>query len=125
MESTPKPTILVESISPSFRIYHCNYEVISGAGCQVSRGDTLTENGDPIPVLLEELLKTRGVEVAVGRPFGIGIHKAFAFAWPPIEERVVAILQWMGDNLPVELAEVDMSNLATTQSEEVQVETPA
>jgi hypothetical protein len=38
---------------------------------------------------------------------------------------VASILQWMCDNLPVALAEVDMSSVATAQpSAEAEVETP-
>ena len=96
MKPKPTPTILVESITDSFRIFHANFEVMSGAGCQVSRGEMLTENGDPVPVLLEEVLKIPGVETAVGRPYGVGVHKAFGFAWGPIEKRVASILEWMG-----------------------------
>lgn len=124
MESKPKPTIIVESVTDSFRIFHANFEVMSGAGCQVSRGEMLTDDGEPVPVLLEEVLKIPGVETTVGRPYGVGVHKAFAFAWGPIEKRVASILQWIGDNLPVELAEVDMSSVRSIQPEEAQVETP-
>ncbi len=117
--------ILVESVTDSFRILHANFEVISGAGCQVGRGETVTETGDPVPVLLAEVLKVPGVETVVGRPYGVGVHKAFAFAWGPIETRVASILQWMGDNLPVELAEVDMSSVASTQpSGDFHIKTP-
>jgi hypothetical protein len=118
MRPKPTPTIIVESVTDSFRIFHANFEVISGAGCQVGRGETVTENSEPIPALLEEVLKVPGVETVIGRPYGVGVHKAFAFAWGPIEERVASILQWMGDNLPVELAEVDMSSVASTQAPE-------
>lgn len=125
MKPQPTPTIIAESVTDSFRIFHANFEVLSGAGCQVSRGETLTENGDPVPVLMGEVLKVPGVETVVGRPYGIGVHKAFAFAWGPIEERVTLILQWMGENLPVELAEVDTSSVASAQpTEEAQVEAP-
>ena len=115
MRSKPTATIIVEFVSGSFRIFHTNFELTSGAGCQVSRGENVTENGEAIPVLAEEVLKIPGVETVVGRPYGIGVHKAFAFAWEPIVERVASILQWMGDNLPVALAEVDMSSVATAQ----------
>ena len=111
MRRKPRPTILVESVTGSFRIFHANFEVMSGGGCQVSRGETVTENGEPVPVLLEEVLKVPGVETVVGRPYGVGVHKAFAYAWEPIQARVASILQWMGDNLPVELAEVDMTSV--------------
>ena len=121
MNPMPTTTILVESVTDSFRIFHANFEVMSGAGCQVSRGETLTETGDPIPVLLEEILKIPGVETAVGRPYGVGVHKAFAFAWAPIEKQVASILRWMGDNLPIELAEVDMSSVRSTQPEEERI----
>src|ERR1035438_2241898 len=109
MKPKPMPIVLVESVSESFRIFHVNFEVLSGAGCQVGRGETVSEDGAPIPVLIEEVLKVPGVETVVGRPYGIGIHKAFAFAWGPIDVSVTSILEWMGDNLPVELAEVDWS----------------
>ena len=122
----PTPAIIVESVSDSFRIFHANFEVLSGMGCQVSRGETVTENGESIPVVLEEVLKVAGVETVVGRPYGVGVHKALAFAWEPIERRVVSMLEWMGDNLPVELAEVDMSSVASAQpSIQTQVETSA
>ena len=125
MKPKPTPTILVESVTDSFRIFHANFEVMSGAGCQVSRGEMLTENGDPVPVLLEEVLKVPGVETVVGRPYGVGVHKAFAFAWGPIEERVASILRWMGDNLPFELAEADAGDAVSMQSpNEVRIETP-
>jgi hypothetical protein len=109
---SPTPVVIVESVSPSFRILHTNFEVIAGAGCQVSRGESVTDSGDPVPVVLAEVLGIPGVETVVGRPYGIGVHKAFAFAWGPIEQRVVSLLEWMGENLPVALAEVDLSNAA-------------
>jgi len=125
MKPKPRPTILVESVTDSFRIFHANFEVLSGAGCQVSRGETAAENGEPIPVLLEEVLRVPGVETVVGRPYGVGVHKAFAFAWEPIGERVASVLQWMGDNLPVELAEVDMSGVPAEHApSQGPVETP-
>ena len=114
----------MESVTDSFWIFHTNFEVMSGAGCQVQRSETFTENGEPVPVLLEEVLKVPGVETAVGRPYGVGVHKASAFAWRPIEERVASSLQWVGDNLPVELAEVDTSSVVATQPEKVRGETP-
>jgi len=36
---------------------------------------------------------------------GVGVHKAYAFGWEPIEARVSSVLRWMGENLPVVLAE--------------------
>jgi len=110
----PKPTVVVESVTPSFRIFHSNFEVTTGSGCQVSRGETATENGEPVPVILEEILKIPGIETVVARPYGIGVHKAYAFAWEPIHVRVLALIQWVGENLPVDLAEVDMDNLAAS-----------
>jgi hypothetical protein len=75
---------------------------------------------------VEEVLRVRGVETVVGRPYCVGVHKAFAFAWGPIDASVTSILQWMGDNLPVELAEVDWSHAVTTETTEAaRVETPA
>ena len=98
---------------------------MSGSGCQVSRGETTTENGEGLPIVIEEALKIPGVETAVGRPYGIGVHKAFVYAWEPIEERMTSLLWWMGENLPVELSEVDMSSVASLQpQEEVPVEAP-
>jgi hypothetical protein len=126
MRPKPIPTILVESVTDSYRIFHVNFEVMSGSGCQVSRGETLTENRQPIPVLAQEVLRVPGVETVVGRPYCVGVHKAFAFAWGPIDASVTSILQWMGDNLPVELAEVDWSHAVTTETTEAaRVETPA
>jgi len=125
MRPKPIPTILVEAVTGSFRIFLVNFEVLSGSGCQVSRGEAFTENGEPIPVLIEEVLRVPGVETAVGRPYGVGVHKAFAFAWGPIEERVASILRWMGDNLPFELAEADAGDAVSMQSpNEVRIETP-
>jgi hypothetical protein len=126
MRPKPIPTILVESVTESYRIFHANFEVMSGAGCQVGRGETVTEDRDPIPVLLREVLKVPGVEAVVGRPYCIGVHKAFAFAWAPIEDRVASILQWMGDNLPVDLAEVDTNNVSSVREpDKAQIETLA
>jgi|ERR1039458_4260835 hypothetical protein len=126
MTPKPTPTILVEPVNDSFRIFHANFEVMRGAGCEVDRGKTTTDSGEPIPVLLEEVLKVPGIQQVVGRPYGVGVYKAFAFAWGPIEKRVASILEWMGDNLPVELAEVDTSNQESAQlRDEAQVETEA
>ena len=125
MSPKPTPTIIVEIVTDSYRIFHANFEVMSGSGCQASRGEAFTEDRQPLPVLVEEVLRVRGVETVVGRPYCVGVHKAFAFAWGPVDASVTSILQWMGDNLPVELAEVDWSNVASTRpGEEIRVETP-
>lgn len=98
MRSKSRPTIIVESVSDSCRISHANFEVMNGAGCQVHRGENVSDNSDAILVSIEEVLRVPGVETVVGEPFGVGVHKAFAFAWGPIEKRVASILPWMGDD---------------------------
>jgi hypothetical protein len=76
-----RKVVLRKRAPGSFRIFHTNFEVLSGVGGQVARFETVTENGDAVPVLLEEVLKVPGVETVVGRPYGIGVPKAFALAW--------------------------------------------
>jgi hypothetical protein len=76
-----RKVVLRKRAPGSFRIFHTNFEVPSGVGGQVARFETVTENGDAVPMLLEEVLKVPGVETVAGRPYGIGVPKAFALAW--------------------------------------------
>ena len=107
-----KPTIIIETVTDSYHIFHANFELLPNAGCQASKYEAFTEEKEQIPILVTEILGIPGVETVVGRPYCVGVHKAFAFAWESIHEKVFGILNWIGENLPVDCGEVDMTNVA-------------
>ena len=89
-------SIVVEEVTDSFRIFHTNFELTGLAGQQVSRNEPPPADEEWSPLAMEAAQIT-GVETVVLRPYGLGLHRATAFEWEPIEMHAERLLRWVGE----------------------------
>jgi hypothetical protein len=86
--------IVVEEVTPTFHIFHTNFELTTLEGQQVSRHEVAAD--EEFAPIATEVVQIPGVETVILRPYGIGIHKAMAFDWEDISPAAKEVLLWVG-----------------------------